>query len=238
MSLEHTRKRIVSQAPTKEGLCAGGCGATILYRTNPKICCPLCRTLRKRESARRTAERKRRAKGIDPVKGLPAACARCGATFQLTTRRDTADCPPCRVERARERARITARSKKGVPGAHAKNTAWFKRKRHTDPKYAINFRFRAAIRRSLAGGKGGRRWEDLVGYRLTDLMIHLERQFQPGMTWGNRGEWEVDHIVPLTMFPFTSADDPEFRAAWALSNLRPLWAAENRTKNAHRTHLI
>ena len=69
-------------------------------------------------------------------------------------------------------------------------------------------------------------------------MTHLERQFLPGMTWGNRGEWHIDHIVPLASFTFTSPDDPEFRAAWALTNLRPLWAKDNIRKSAKRTHLI
>jgi hypothetical protein len=69
-------------------------------------------------------------------------------------------------------------------------------------------------------------------------MAHLERQFLPGMSWENRTRWDVDHIVPLKAFSFTSAEDPDFRAAWHLSNLRPLWSGDNVKKQGRRTHLI
>jgi 5-methylcytosine-specific restriction endonuclease McrA len=87
-------------------------------------------------------------------------------------------------------------------------------------------------------GKQSRRWESLVGYTKEELMAHLERQFLRGMSWDNYGEWHVDHIVPLSSFNFASAADPEFKRAWALSNLRPLWASENIRKNAKRVFLI
>jgi hypothetical protein len=98
---------------------------------------------------------------------------------------------------------------------------------------------RWGIRHSLVnGGKAGRPWESLVGYTAETLMRHLERQFLKGMTWENRGEWEIDHITPLALFNFTTAEDPEFKAAWALSNLRPLWKADNYEKRAKRLYLL
>lgn len=108
----------------------------------------------------------------------------------------------------------------------------------TDPAFAINVRMRTGIGASIAGQKRGRRWESLVGYTLSDLMLHLERQFLPGMLWDNRSAWHVDHILPLSMFKFRTAEDAEFRAAWALSNLRPIWMPDNLNKWATRTHLI
>ena len=96
----------------------------------------------------------------------------------------------------------------------------------------------AGVANSLRDGKNGRSWEALVGYAATDLMAHLERQFLPGMTWSNRNRWHIDHIVPVSSFEFTTPDCPGFKAAWALSNLRPLWATENIRKSAKRTHLI
>lgn len=51
------------------------------------------------------------------------------------------------------------------------------------------------------------------------------------MTWDNWGDvWELDHIKPLSLFKYTSLDDPLFREAWALSNLRPLWREANASK--------
>lgn len=96
----------------------------------------------------------------------------------------------------------------------------------------------AGVRYSLESGKQGSRWEALVGYSLSEIMDHLERQFLPGMTWDNRGRWHIDHVIPLASFSFRTAADPEFRAAWALSNLRPLWGIDNNRKNARRLHLL
>ena len=46
------------------------------------------------------------------------------------------------------------------------------------------------------------------------------------------GEWHIDHIVPLASFVIAGPDDPELRRAWALTNLRPLWAKDNMRKGA------
>ena len=86
--------------------------------------------------------------------------------------------------------------------------------------------------------KKNRSWVSLVGYSLSELMTHLERQFLPGMTWDNFGDWHIDHIVPKSAFHFESADDDDFKACWGLGNLRPLWARDNITKSDKRLFLI
>lgn len=75
---------------------------------------------------------------------------------------------------------------------------------------------------------------ELLGYTIDDLMNHLEALFLPGMTWENYGlyGWHIDHVRPLASFSYDSVDDPEFREAWALSNLQPLWAQDNWSKGA------
>jgi hypothetical protein len=111
-------------------------------------------------------------------------------------------------------------------------------RRRIDPEFALRTLFPARIRKSLLDGKAGRRWETLVGYTLKQLVVHLERQFLKDMTWDNRDKWHIDHIVPLSSFKFTSSDDPEFKAAWALTNLQPLWKQDNLAKGAKQTFLI
>jgi hypothetical protein len=88
--------------------------------------------------------------------------------------------------------------------------------------------------------KDRRRWQDVVGYTVDDLKRHLERQFTKGMSWENhsRTGWHIDHIIPLASFSFASPDDPELRMAWALSNLRPMWAKQNIIKRAQRLTLL
>jgi len=72
-------------------------------------------------------------------------------------------------------------------------------------------------------------WE-ILGYSYEDFIKHIEKQFQPGMTWDNHGEWEIDHIIPASFFQFQSYEDVEFRMCWRLKNIQPLWKHQNRIK--------
>ena len=60
------------------------------------------------------------------------------------------------------------------------------------------------------------------------LRQHIEGLFQPGMTWENHGEWHVDHIKPVMVYLRGGITDP--RIISTLTNLQPLWAAENLSK--------
>lgn len=95
------------------------------------------------------------------------------------------------------------------------------------PKGHIHSAMSCYIYQALRDKKAGRKWETLVGYSVHDLMAHLESQFQLGMTWENYGQWHIDHIRPVASFSFVGPEDRAFKECWALSNLRPLWAAEN-----------
>jgi hypothetical protein len=109
---------------------------------------------------------------------------------------------------------------------------WQNERYRTDPRHRVKSCVSAAIRKSLRGEKGGRKWQEIVGYTVDDLIAHLERQFRAGMTWETYGrEWEIDHIRPVSLFELEKGI-AEIRACWALSNLRPLCARENRSKGA------
>jgi len=103
-------------------------------------------------------------------------------------------------------------------------------KRKLKVEYRINDAFSSGIYLALRSKKNGRSWEKLVGFTLTDLMIHLESLFKNGMTWDNYGEWNIDHIIPKSKFTFSSSDDDQFKQCWSLQNLQPLWASENFSK--------
>lgn len=141
-----------------------------------------------------------------------------------------------RVWRAANSEEINA--KRRTPEYREKADQWRRERERRDHRYVVRNRIAAAIKQALRANKAGRKWEVLVGYTLGDLTRHLERQFSAGMGWHNLGQWHIDHIVPHSAFAYQSADDAEFKAAWALTNLRPLWAVENRAKHAKRTHLL
>ena len=62
------------------------------------------------------------------------------------------------------------------------------------------------------------------------LWQYLEKQFEPGMTRENHGEWHIDHVKPCASFDLT--DPQQQKACFHYSNLQPLWAAENSSKGA------
>lgn len=111
--------------------------------------------------------------------------------------------------------------------------AWLRTQAPTTPIMRIlNRRMKARLRSALNGMKRGRAWESLVGFTVTELQTHLESLFQPGMSWDNMHLWEIDHKRPRASFSFTDVHDQDFKDCWALSNLQPLWAWQNRRKSA------
>lgn len=113
--------------------------------------------------------------------------------------------------------------------------AEYDRKRVSSIEGRMNRAAMSAICTSLAK-KGLRKTKPrtlLVGWNVEELIQHMEPLFDVGMSWGNYGEWHIDHIVPLSVVNFQSQDDPRFKEVWALNNLAPLWAKDNIEKSAN-----
>jgi hypothetical protein len=62
------------------------------------------------------------------------------------------------------------------------------------------------------------------------LRNHIESLFKPGMTWENKGEWHIDHIIPLSLFPLKDDLSLMFIASH-YTNLQPMWGKENLSKH-------
>ena len=101
-----------------------------------------------------------------------------------------------------------------------------------NPTRKLFLRTHTSICNSLAGRKHGKKWESLVGYDIVELKQHLEKMFVDGMSWDNYGQWHVDHIIPSSVFNFSSPDDLDFKRCWDLKNLRPMWGTDNIKKGA------
>lgn len=143
-------------------------------------------------------------------------------------------------ERRREVARVwEAQNAEKLRALKAEYGRW---RYQNDPEWMLRKRISSGIRASLkscvAGKKSGRVWASLLGYTPAELKAHLERQFLRGMSWENFGKWHIDHRVPLASFKIDGVDSEEFRAAWSLTNLQPLWADDNQKKGALRTLLL
>ncbi len=105
-------------------------------------------------------------------------------------------------------------------------------KRRSTPWGTINNRLYPVMIVALRRGFDGTgKYVDALGYNWTTLKRHIETQFSGEMSWDNWGSlWEIDHIKPLKLFKYESLDDPLFRQAWDLGNLRPLLKHENARK--------
>ena len=108
------------------------------------------------------------------------------------------------------------------------------RKRREDPRFRLSSNISRSIRQSLFehNGKNGAPWESMVDFTKKQLVRHLEKLFQPGMTWENYGDWHLDHVIPKSVFNFTTPEHEDFSRCWALKNLQPMWAKENMSKSA------
>lgn len=113
----------------------------------------------------------------------------------------------------------------------------------------INFKLRISLSKYISIGlkkrnlsKNGKSIMNVLPYTIQDLKEHLEKQFEPWMTWDNQGAynkkiwddndqltwtWQIDHIVPHSTFNYISMDDENFQKCWMLDNLRPLSAKQN-----------
>ena len=82
-----------------------------------------------------------------------------------------------------------------------------------------------------AGGTKSQSSGKYLGCTTKELMVHLEKQFQPGMSWDNHGfrGWHIDHIRPCNSFDLT--DEEQVRKCFHYTNLQPLWAEENMRKS-------
>ena len=107
--------------------------------------------------------------------------------------------------------------------------AYRQARRISDSIYRLIACLRGRVASALRAGGYSKKSStlDIVGCTLEELKAHLEKQFWSGMTWENAGEWHVDHIIPLA----SAKTEGEVLKLCHFSNLQPLWADDNLSKN-------
>jgi hypothetical protein len=131
--------------------------------------------------------------------------------------------------RANNRERARRWQKRYSTANHSKIIDKLRERRRNDPITRLKDAIRGSIRAYL-GSKKTRRSAtfEIVGCTPDFLRSHLEKQFNPGMTWENYGShWHVDHRIPLA-----SGNSPEeIMGLSHWTNLQPLEALENLLKS-------
>jgi len=69
---------------------------------------------------------------------------------------------------------------------------------------------------------------NLLGCDIEQFRLHLQSQFQEGMTWENYGKWHIDHIKPCSSFDLSKENEQQL--CFHYTNMQPLWAIDNLRK--------
>lgn len=105
---------------------------------------------------------------------------------------------------------------------------YHKERRRTDILYKFTHNVRSMIKMAFKRNKTKNfkkqsKTESLLGCTVSELRDHLEKQFQPGMSFENHGQWHIDHVIPLA----SATTQEEIEKLCHYTNLQPLWAIDN-----------
>ena len=70
---------------------------------------------------------------------------------------------------------------------------------------------------------------ELLGCDLLEFELDLIGKLKDGMTFDNYGEWEIDHIKPISLFNLNNEN--ELFKCCNYNNLQPLWKKDNIKKS-------
>lgn len=131
----------------------------------------------------------------------------------------------------KERARADAWNDKNRERLNKNQRENLKRRRASDPAFRMRLNISSRISHLLQGRRKSLPTLKLVGCSLEQLRQHIEKQFQPGMTWENYGTaWHVDHKRPCADFS-NLLDIAQQKECFHFLNFQPLWAEQNLIKN-------
>jgi len=108
---------------------------------------------------------------------------------------------------------------------------WQLLKRKKDIGYRILCNLRSRVHHALRGDNKSRTTLQLLGCSISQFRLHIQEQFQPGMSWSNYGKWQLDHIRPCALFNLTNKREQE--QCFHYTNLQPLWKLDNQHKGKH-----
>jgi len=147
------------------------------------------------------------------------------------------------LELLKEKDRIYSRTHRVERRNYFNQFAREQRKKfpHIRIKHAISANINNALKSSNSS-KNGESIKKYLAFSPQELKIHLENQFESWMNWNNYGRydskswddnnpstwtWQIDHIIPHSIFVYSSMEDENFKKCWALDNLRPYSAKQN-----------
>lgn len=103
-----------------------------------------------------------------------------------------------------------------------------RKKRKEDPVFLMACRMRCRLHQALKskGIKKNTKSEKMLGCSFGKFKKHIESLFTDGMSWDNKDEWHIDHIVPVSCATTVEGLEKLFH----YKNCRPMWASDNMSK--------
>lgn len=128
-------------------------------------------------------------------------------------------------------AKKLAKSRRDYAMGRERIIAGAVQRRRSNPAIRIKQNISRGIRKAMGRttSRKDARTHELLGCTIPGFMGFLERQFLPGMTWKNYGEWHIDHIIPVARFDLT--EPVSVRHAFNYRNTRPEWRIPNISKS-------
>ena len=142
----------------------------------------------------------------------------------------------CRKNADSVRARKQRYNLENKDRLKVRKSEYIRTRRLTDPLFAFQLITRKVIERAFlrTGLRKAGRTKEILGCDVGEFKEHIERQFLNGMSWENRSEWHIDHIIPLA----TAKTEEDVIRLNHYTNLRPLWADDNLRKGARIDYII
>lgn len=103
------------------------------------------------------------------------------------------------------------------------------KRRSEDPIFKLIGNLRNLIKNSLIkqGYSKNSHTFDIVGISYNEFYEYMESRFVDGMSWSNYGEWQIDHIVPIS----SAKTEKDALDLCNYKNLQPLWKIDNQVKS-------
>lgn len=113
--------------------------------------------------------------------------------------------------------------------------------RKNNPLFKLRSNIGTLIANSFASNnyKKKSKTEEILGCSFVEFKQYIESKFLNGMTWENRSDWHLDHIVPQSF----ATTEKEIIMLNHYTNFQPLWSKDNLNKSSRITeqaeqHLI
>ena len=150
-------------------------------------------------------------------------CKVCNKPFTPSGRKETCS-PKCRrIVKTKSQERYRKKNKKEI---NRKQAIYYKGYLKRNEIAAMAHRYRRLLNHALKGNIKTSSTEEYLGCSFEEFKQHLESKFIEGMSWDNRPEWHIDHIIPIS----SAKNIEEAQKLSHYTNLRPLWASDNISK--------